>query len=83
MNRGQSNFKNTIVRFLSTPEPGMVLDIPNVAKLQHLPGRQISFMSYKTGQEQIWQLPDELEPDPTNVFVSYLIGLYSNGEFIQ
>ncbi len=52
-----------LLKIIKNPIPGKVIDLEPIFKWEILPGRRISWYSYKTGETEIWQLPEH--PDPT------------------
>ncbi len=47
-----------LIKVIENPIPGKVLDLDPIFKWTILPGRQIAWYSYETGETEIWQLPD-------------------------
>jgi dephospho-CoA kinase len=50
-----------ILALIEDPIPGKVLEIPHIGKLELLPDREISYLIYRTGETQIWRLPDRIK----------------------
>jgi hypothetical protein len=53
--------KITIEEFLAKSQPGTSLEIPNVGRLEHLPGRRLTYFKYRTGELRVWEIPDPQE----------------------
>ncbi len=69
------SIKKLVEDFLAAPKPGTSLEIPNVGRLEHLPGRRLSYLKYRTGELRVWEIPDPGELSIVGIIQAYLTRL--------
>ncbi len=76
MSEQDTSIKKLVEDFLAAPKPGTSLEIPNVGRLEHLPGRRLSYLKYRTGELRVWEIPDPHELSIVGIIQEHLSKLY-------
>jgi hypothetical protein len=72
MNNQAPNIKPIVEKFLADLKPGAILEIPNIGRLEYLPGRRLTYFRYRTGELRVWEIPDPHELSIVGIIQEYL-----------
>ena len=54
-------FRQVVEKFILFAKPGGGLDLAPLGRLKLITDRKLSFLNFKTGDEQIWLLPEQID----------------------